>query len=122
MSHSFAPKWPQSCMSKSYELGTRMIMSQLKTLGRYFEICLDLCQALEHRNFSRSYELELKRAIYQHSGDDHNFFKAKMQECIFDQLSNGPRSWVQHFLYLKTYGQKPPQALADLSYSKKITF
>lgn len=78
-------------------------MSQLKVLGRYFELCLDLCQALEHRNLSRSYELELKKKIYQKGFEEHSFFTRKMQEHVFDSLSAGPRSWVQHFLYLKYY-------------------
>lgn len=76
-------------------------MSKLKFLGRYLELCLDLCQALEHRNASRSYELELKRKIYKQHDSEQSFFCAQMQEHVFDHLSRGPRSWIQHFFYLK---------------------
>lgn len=82
-----------------------LFMSNLKFLGRALGISLELCQALENRNLTHSYELQLKKKIYEQHHQADSFFVAQMQEHVFEDFISGPRSWIQHFLYLRS----PPE-------------
>jgi hypothetical protein len=99
-------------------------MSQLKVLGRSFQICLEICQALEQRNLKTSYDLMIKRKIYHQIDNDDELFIAKMQEEVFNHMSTGSYSWIEHFLYLKktTFDSELSQAESLCHDSQRLSF